>query len=82
MRHATLVADVHDDVEQLPTLPAPPISRPALAVCSPTPKFRPETVTRVWPDSGMFRSTEDAVAESKLKIGPPVPETEATVTDP
>jgi hypothetical protein len=30
----------------------------------------------------MFSSTEDAVAESKLKFGRPVPETEATVTDP
>ena len=40
-----MIADVHDEVEQLPTLPAPPISSPSVGVCSPTPKLSPETVT-------------------------------------
>jgi hypothetical protein len=43
--HATVVADVHDDVKQTPRSPPPPRSSPAVAVCSPKPKFRPETVT-------------------------------------
>jgi len=81
-KHASVVADVHDDEKHNPTSPLPAPLSPTVAVCSPTPKLRPEMVTRVWPDSGMFSSTEDAVAESKLKIGRPVPGTEATVTDP
>jgi hypothetical protein len=44
-RHASVVADVHDDVKHTPRSPLPPRSSPAVAVCSPTPKSRPETVT-------------------------------------
>jgi hypothetical protein len=79
-RHASVVEDVHDDVKHTPRSPPPPCSSPALAVCSPTPKPRPETVTDAYPLCGAFRLTCDAKAESKLKIGLPVPDTEATVT--
>jgi hypothetical protein len=68
-RHASVVEDVHDDVKHTPRSPPPPCSSPALAVCSPTPKPRPETVTDAYPLSGAFRLTCDAKAESKVKIG-------------
>jgi hypothetical protein len=44
-RQATVVADDHDDVKHTPRSPPPPRSSPAVAVCSPNPKLRPETVT-------------------------------------
>jgi len=44
-RHASVVADSHDDVKHTPRSPPPPCSSPAVAVCSPTPKLRPEIVT-------------------------------------
>jgi hypothetical protein len=48
-RHATVVADVQDDVKQAPRSPPPPLSSAAVAVCSPTPKLSPETVTEAYP---------------------------------
>jgi len=44
-RHATVVADVHEEVKNTPRSPWPPRPRAAVAVCSPTLKLRPETVT-------------------------------------
>ena len=78
-RHATVVADVHDDVKHTPRSPTPPRSSPAVAVCSPTPKSSPDTVTDAYPLCGAFSSTSDTTAASKLKIGRPVPATDATV---
>jgi hypothetical protein len=79
-RHATLVADDHDDVKHGPWSRPPPCSSPAVAVCSPTPKLSPDTVTDAYPLCGTFRSTLETSALSKLKIGCPVPDTSATVT--
>jgi len=79
-RHASDVADVHDDVKHTPRSPPPPCSSPAVAVCSPTPKSSPDTVRDANPVSGAFRRTFEATAASKLKIGCPVPDTVATVT--
>jgi hypothetical protein len=75
------VADVHDEVKHTPRSPPPPCSSPAVTVCSPTPKPRPEIVNEAYPLCGTFRRTSEARAESKLKIGRPVPETDETVTD-
>jgi hypothetical protein len=52
--HDTVVADVHDDVKQLPRSPPPPRSSPAVAVCSPTPKLSPLTVNDAYPLCGEF----------------------------
>jgi len=79
-RHANVVADVHDDVKHAPRSPRPPRSSPAVAVCSPTPKSSPDTVTDAYPLGGAFSSTSDARAASKLNTGRPVPDTPATVT--
>ena len=79
-RHATVVADVHDDVKQTPRSPPPPRSSPAVKLCSPTPKLSPETVNDAYPLCGAFSCTAEAAAASKLKIGDPVPATDATVT--
>jgi len=78
-RHATVVADVHAEVKQTPRSPPPPRSRPAVAVCSPTPKASPETVTDAYPLCGTFSRTTEAAPASKLNIGTPVPETDPTV---
>jgi hypothetical protein len=78
-RHASVVADTHDDVKHTPRSPTPPRSSPAVAVCSPTPKSSPDTVTDAYPLCGAFSSTSDTTAASKLKIGRPVPDTDATV---
>jgi hypothetical protein len=80
--HCNAVADVHDDVKHTPRSPAPPRSSPAVAVCSPSPKLRPERVTEAYPLFGTLRRASDTTAASKLKIGCPVPATEATVTLP
>jgi hypothetical protein len=80
-RHANAVADVQDDDRQLPRSPLPPRSSPAVAVCSPTPKLRPDTVTDVYPLYGTFSRTSEATALSKLKTGLPVPETAETVSE-
>jgi len=47
--HVTADADVQDEVKQTPRSPPPPRSIPAVAVCSPTPKLRPETVMDAYP---------------------------------
>jgi hypothetical protein len=61
--------DVNDDASAL------------VAVCSPTPKERPETVTEYPPDIARFGcSVNEAAGASKLNTGLPVPETDATVT--
>jgi hypothetical protein len=78
--HIVEVPEVHIVVEQLATFPAPPISSPAVAVCSPIPKFNPETVTGAKPDKGMFMKMPDTTAVSKLKTGRLVLATVATVT--
>ena len=44
-KHATVVAELHDDVKHTPRSPPPPRSSPAVAVCSPIPKLSPVTVT-------------------------------------
>jgi hypothetical protein len=44
-RHARDVAEFHDDVKHTPSSCTPPVSSPAVAVCSPTPKSSPLTVT-------------------------------------
>jgi hypothetical protein len=72
----TVVADVHDEVKQTPC------SSPAVAVCSRTPKFSPLMLNGAYPLCGAFSRTSDATAESKLKIGLPVPAADATVTLP
>jgi hypothetical protein len=75
-RHPRVVADVHDEVKQTPC------SSPAVAVCSRTPKFSPLMLNGAYPLCGAFSRTSDATAESKLKIGRPVPAADATVTLP
>jgi len=79
-RHDNVVADVHDDVKHTPRSPLPPRSSAAVAVCSPTPKLRPDTVTDAYPLTGAFRRASEAAAASKLKTGRPVPDAAATVT--
>ncbi len=78
-RHPTLVAEVHDDVKHTPRSPPPPRSSPNVAVCSPTPKPSPETVTDAYPLGGAFSSTSDTTAASKLYTACPVPATDPTV---
>jgi hypothetical protein len=79
-RHTNVVADVHDDVKHAPRSPLPPRSSPAVAVCSPTPKSSPDTVTDAYPLGGTFSEASDARAASKLNTGRPVPDTPPTVT--
>jgi len=79
-RHDSVVADTHDPVRHDPRSPPPPRSNPNVDDWSAAPKPRPETVTDAYPDSGAFNHTLDATAESKVKIGFPVPDTDATVT--
>jgi len=79
-RHARVVADVHDDVRHTPKSPPPPCSSPAVAVCSPTPKLSPDTVTDAYPVCGVLPLAWDARAESNEKMGMLVPDTPATVT--
>jgi hypothetical protein len=79
-RHASVVADVHDDVTHTPRSPPPPLSSPVVAVGSPTPKPRPDTVKDAYPLCGAFHIKPETTAASKLKMARPVPETAATVT--
>jgi len=79
-RHDNEVAEDHEDVKHTPRSPLPPRSSPRVAVCSPTPKSSPDTVTDAYPLCGAFSSTSEATAASKLKIGRPVPDTVATDT--
>jgi hypothetical protein len=78
-RHPSVVADVHDDVKHTPRSPRPPRSSPAVAVCSPTPKLSPETVSDAYPLCGAFSRTSETVAASKLYTACPVPATDPTV---
>jgi hypothetical protein len=78
-RHASVVGDIHDDDEHKPrSLPTCP--SPAVAVCSPMPKLRPETVIEASPLCGAFSRTSETKAASKLIIGRPVPDIDPTVT--
>jgi hypothetical protein len=69
----TVVADVHDDVKHTPRSPPPPSDSPAVAVCSPTPKLSPLTVSDAYPLCGAFPSAVEAMAVSNEKIIRPVP---------
>jgi hypothetical protein len=48
-KHATDVAELHDDVTHTLRSPPPPRSSAAVAVCSPAPKPSPDTVTDAYP---------------------------------
>jgi hypothetical protein len=55
-------------------------ARAPVAVCSPAPNERPETVTEYPPDIAKFGcSVNETTAASKLKTGLPVPAIDATV---
>ena len=60
----TVVADVHDDVRHDPRSPPPPRDSPAVAVCSPTPKPRPLTVSDAYPLGDALRTELEAAAAS------------------
>jgi len=79
-RHSSVVADDHDDVKHTPRSLPPPRPSPIVAVCSPMPKSRPDTVKYAYPLCGAFSRASDTTATSKVKIGRPVPETVETVT--
>ena len=79
-KHASVVADVHDDEKHTPTSPLPAPLSPTVAVCSPTPKLSPDTVTEAYPLNGAFRRASETTAPSKLYTGRPVPATEPTVS--
>jgi hypothetical protein len=79
-RQFTVVPDVQDVEKHTPRSAPPPRSSPAVVVCSPMPKLRPETVTEAYPVCGAFKRTSDATAASKVKIGRPVPVTNTIVT--
>jgi hypothetical protein len=72
-KHFTAVADDHDEVRQMKE------DNMEEAVWSPTPKSKPFTVTDAYPLSGVLRRVSDTTAASKLKVGRPVPATDATV---
>ena len=77
------MAVLHDDVSHSRCVYSPDVNDDAsapLTVCSPTPKFRPETITEYPPDIAKFGcSVNDDAGASKLKIGLPVPEMRATI---
>ena len=73
LRHAIVVADVHDDVLHAT------ISSALVAVCSPTPKSSPETLTEPPPLGAAFRWPLDAIGASNVMIEAPVPTTPLTV---
>jgi hypothetical protein len=50
------------------------------AVCSPTPKLRPLTVTHIPPLDGLLKKMREVEAPSKLKTGADVPATPPTLT--
>ena len=74
LKHESVVADVHDDVPQAT------ISSALVAVCSPTPKSSPATVSELLPLAAAFMSEADAAAASKLKTGLDVPAIATTLT--
>jgi len=62
-KHATVVAELHDDVPH--SADAPPTKpSPAVAVSSLYPKFRPVTVTDAYPVHGAFWNAFEATGES------------------
>jgi hypothetical protein len=81
-RHASVVADVHDDVTHAPRSPPPPRSSPAVIVLSLTPNERPETVTDACPLCGEFcRRWEITEASKVMPLKPiAVPLIKPTVT--
>jgi hypothetical protein len=74
LKQEIVVADVHDDV------PHTTISSALVAVCSPTPKSSPATVSELLPLAATFMSEADAAAASKLKTGLDVPAIATTLT--
>jgi len=74
LRHASVVADVHDDVLHAT------ISSALVAVSSPDPKSSPETVKELPPLTAELRAAPEATAASKLKTGADVPATPPTLT--
>ena len=74
LRQEIVVADVHDDVKHAT------ISSALVAVCSPTPKLSPATVTELPPLTAELAVAPDATAASKLKTGLDVPATPPTLT--
>jgi len=74
LRHAIVVADVHDDV------PHATISSALVAESSPDPKSSPETVKELPPLTAELRAAPEATAASKLKTGADVPAIEPTLT--
>jgi hypothetical protein len=74
VRHATPVAEIHDDVAHKPR------ATPVVALVSATPNASPATVTELAPDSGKLSITAEAIAMSKLKTGADVPATPPTLT--
>jgi hypothetical protein len=83
-KQARLVAELHDDVSHSTCVYSPELNddaRAPVAVCSPAPNERPETVTEYPPDIAKFGcSVNEAAGASKLNTGLPVPDTDATVT--
>jgi hypothetical protein len=83
-KHRRLVDELHDDVSHSTCVYSPELNddaRAPVAVCSPAPNERPDTVTEYPPDIAKFGcSVNEAAGASKLKIGWPVPDTAATVT--
>jgi hypothetical protein len=73
-RHATDVDELHDEVLHTPA------STPALAVCSPTPKFRPDTVTVCVPEVGPFARMLETGPASNVRIFCAVPDVAVIVT--
>ena len=74
LRQEIVVADVQDVVLQAT------ISSALVAVCSPTPKLSPTTVTELPPLTAELAVAPDATAASKLKTGLDVPATPPTLT--
>ena len=79
-RHATVVADVQEEVKHTPRSPPPPCSSAAVAVKSATPKSRPDTVRDAYPLRGAFWWLCEASAASKLRVNREVPAIEPTVS--
>jgi hypothetical protein len=79
-RHDSAVPEIQEEEKQDPRSAPPPRSSPNVADWSATPKSRPETVKDPCPVNGPFNRESDTTEASKLKIGLPVPDTEATVT--
>jgi hypothetical protein len=83
-KHERDVAVLHDVVPHSRCVYSPDANDDAsapLAVCSPTPKFKPETVTEYPPDIAKFGCRRNEAAGAlKLNTGLPVPDTAPTVT--